>query len=289
MSNLPDLSGKIDPLSLALFTSLSGTARALDLASFVVGATARDMIFELGHGRASSRATNDTDFGVRVSNWGEFDRLKEALLTSGLFKETPQIQGLLYRDELLVDLLPFGEIAGTQGEIRWPPDEAVVMSMVGFEDAYRAALEVRVGTSPPLDILVASCPGLTIMKLISWADRPQERSRDAVDLAFILEHYLDAGNYERLFEKHIDLVAVENFDYVRAGTRLLGRDIAKIGEPGTVRRVREILANEIGDEGQYRLIQGMMPPGTLSDKESENRFDKLLALLRELGKGVEDR
>ena len=50
------------------------------------------------------------------------------------------------------------------------------MSMVGFEDAYRAALAVRVRASPPLDILVVSTPGLTILKLVSWADRPEDRS-----------------------------------------------------------------------------------------------------------------
>jgi len=289
MSNLLDLSGKIDPLTLALFTTLSETAGALGLAFFVVGATARDMIFELGHGRPSRRATNDKDFGVRVSSWAEFEKLTESLMITGLFKETKEVQRLVYRGELLVDILPFGGIAGAQGEIRWPPDGAVVMSMVGFEDAYRAALGVRVRATPPLDILVASTPGLAIMKLISWADRPQERSRDAVDLAFILERYLDAGNHDRLFEKHIDLVEVENFDYVRAGARLLGRDLARIGEPETIGRITEILARETADQGPYHLIRSMMPAGSVPDKESGHRFDELLTLLQELVKGVEDR
>jgi predicted nucleotidyltransferase len=127
------------------------------------------------------------------------------------------------------------------------------------------------------------------MKLISWGDRPQERTRDAVDLAFILEVYLDAGNNERLFEKHIDLVEVENFDYVRAGARLLGRDLARIGEPETIGRIREILARETAEQGPYHLIQSMMPAGGVSEEESGNRFDELLTLLRELVKGIEDR
>ena len=48
MNNLLDLSGKIDPLSAALFTSVSETAGSLGIAFFVVGATARDMIFVSG-------------------------------------------------------------------------------------------------------------------------------------------------------------------------------------------------------------------------------------------------
>jgi predicted nucleotidyltransferase len=288
MSNLLDLSGKIDPMSVALFAAVSEVVGSLGLAFFVVGATARDMIFELVHGLPSRRATLDRDFGFRVSSWDEFENLKKSLLASAPFKETPEVQRLLYRGELRVDILPFGGIAGTHGEIRWPPDQDVVMSMLGFDDAYRAALDVRVRANPPLDILVASTPGLTILKFISWADRPHDRRRDAVDLAFILERYLDAGNNGRLLEEHIDLIEDENFDYVRAGARLLGRDIAKIGSPDTLGRIRKTLAKEIAQEGQHLLIQDMTPAGTLSGDEGEKRFDELSALLRELAKGIED-
>jgi predicted nucleotidyltransferase len=255
----------------------------------VVGATARDLIFELGHGLPSRRATNDKDFGVRVASWGEFNKLRDSLLTSGQFKPTKKVHRLLYRGELLVDILPFGEIADAKGKIRWPPDEDVAMSVAGFEDAYRAALKVRVRASPPLDILVASTPGLTIMKLVSWADRPQEKSRDTVDLAHILESYLDADNYDRLLEAHLDLAEVENFDYERAGARLLGRDIASIGNPETIARIKEILAKETADQGQYRLIQAMIAGRGAALEERENRFEELLALLRQLVKGIEDR
>jgi predicted nucleotidyltransferase len=289
MNNLLDLSGKIDPLSAALFTSVSETAWSLAIAFFVVGATARDMIFELGHGRPSRRATLDRDFGVRVESWAEFGKFKESLLTSGLFEETRDVQRLRFQGGLDVDIVPFGGVADNEGAIRWPPDEDVVMSTVGFEDAYRTAQRVRVKANPPLDILVASIPGLTILKLISWADRPHARSRDAIDLAFILERYLDAGNTDRLFEEYIDLVEVADFDYDRAGARLLGRDIAKIGAPETIKTIREILAKETSDEGRHSLlIPGMMLRGSVFDEESGNRFNQLLTLLLALLRGIDD-
>ena len=288
MSNLLDLSGKIDPASLALFETLGDSAGSLGIPFFVVGATARDMIFELGYGLPRKRATKDVDFGVRVAAWDAFEKLKESLLTSGLFKQTKEVHRLLYRGELDVDILPFGEIADAKGEIHWPPDERVVLSMVGFEDAYRSALQVTVRARPPLDILVASTPGLTIMKLVSWADRPEDRSRDAVDLAYILENYLDAGNRDRLFAEHVDLMEIEGFNYVRAGARLLGRDLARIGEAATIARIKEILAKETADEGRYHLIQAMMADRGVSDEESENRFEEILALLQHLVKGIDD-
>ena len=43
MSNLLDLSGKIDPLSLALYETLSEGAGTLKMPFFVVGVTAREL------------------------------------------------------------------------------------------------------------------------------------------------------------------------------------------------------------------------------------------------------
>jgi predicted nucleotidyltransferase len=189
---------------------------------------------------------------------------------------------------LLVDILPFGEIASSKGEISWPPDHDLVMSVVGFEDAYKAALVVRVRANPPLDILVASPAGLAIMKIIAWADRPPERNRDAYDLAYILEKYLDAGNHERLLEEHLDLVDVGDFDYVRAGARLLGRDIAKIANPETKRKILEILAVETADESRYHLIQQIVAGSAAVGGDRDKRFDEILALLRELMAGIRE-
>jgi predicted nucleotidyltransferase len=96
MSNLLDLSGKISPVSLALYETLSDVAGSIGVAFFVVGATARDMIFEFGHELPTKRATKDVDFGVRVASWSEFKKLRESLLTSGHFTKTKEVQRLLY-------------------------------------------------------------------------------------------------------------------------------------------------------------------------------------------------
>ena len=80
MNSLLDLSGKVDPAKLALFETLSEMAGAAGIRFFIVGATARDMIFELGHGLSIRRATLDMDVGVRLGTWDEFKNLKESLL-----------------------------------------------------------------------------------------------------------------------------------------------------------------------------------------------------------------
>lgn len=290
MSNLLDLSRKIDPVSQALFAAVNEAAASLGLEFFVVGAAARDLVLELGHRQRSMRATLDRDFGVRVASWDEFSNLKKRLLSTGQFQETNQVHKLQFQETLEVDILPFGGIGGDREEIRWPPDEDVVMSTVGFDDAFNAALKVRVKANPPLDILVASIPGMALLKLISWADRTHSRPKDALDLAFILEHYLDAGNHERFYEEHLDLVEVVDFDYVRAGAGLLGRDVAKMAKPETLRRIGKILADATAEDGNPSLlIRHMIQKGSGFDDPAGNRYTDLLSLLRAFAKGTEDK
>ena len=57
MTTSLDLSGKINPVTLELLATLNEVAGFARIRFFVVGATARDMIFELGYHRPSKRAT----------------------------------------------------------------------------------------------------------------------------------------------------------------------------------------------------------------------------------------
>ena len=195
---------------------------------------------------------------------------------------------MLYKGHLPVDIVPFGAIGQPDKQIKWPPHHAVMMSILGFEDAYRAAQLVRVRADPPLDILFANLPGLATMKIAVWSDRPLQRGKDARDLAHIMRIYLDAGHYERFVEQHGDLLEVENFDYVKASARLLGRDIAEIMAADTKRKILEILEAETAEQGRYRLVQDMMAGSLLTDEENDNHFEEHLGLLRNLKEGIRE-
>src|SRR4030067_1392179 len=101
---------------------------------------------------------------------------------------------------------------------------------------------------------MASLPGLAIMKLISWKERHPNRKRDAEDLLLIMNRYEEAGNSERLYGEDLPLLQEEGFDTKLAGTRLLGRDIAKISDSKTFLIVKEILDGETEEMSQYKLI-----------------------------------
>jgi len=99
-----------------------------------------------------------------------------------------------------MDLIPFGGIEAPVGTIRWPPEFTHVMSTIGFQDALTTSQTCRVRTTPDLEIQIVSIVGIAALKLLSWADGYPERRKDAIDLQFILTHYLDAGQSERIWD-----------------------------------------------------------------------------------------
>jgi len=114
------------------------------------------------------------------------------------------------------------------------------MNVTGFQDALNDAILVHL--SDILDVRFVSLPGMAVLKLIAWRDRHNEfPTKDAVDIATLLKYYSEAGNDERMFEQHADLMETADFDFEMAGARMLGRDMAKIMRPQTKKAVLEIL------------------------------------------------
>ena len=276
-----NISGKIDPFTVAIYDLIASVAKSQGIKFFIVGATARDLVMHHGYSIAVRRATNDIDLAVRISSWDEFEALKRHLINTGKFSETQMVQRLLYQDRIPVDIVPFGAITEADGSISWPPDYAVHMNILGFEDAYTNAMQVMLKAEPSLEILVASPSSLAALKLMSWKERAPENTKDAIDLLFIIRNYLDIGNYERLYGEDGDLVT-EDFDYDRAGARLLGRDIARILGKDAIAVIYQIVEEQTAESDRLPLVEDMTR-GMPGDGFQEN-----LLLLKYLKQGLLD-
>lgn len=286
--NLLDLSGKIDPATVEIYDAIVTAANTINARFFVVGATARDLILNYGYGIRVIRATTDIDLGVQLgSDWSEFEDLKRALLDTGNFIDTKAAQRLLYQDGVPVDIVPFGSVTDRNGNISWPPDHSIKMCVLGFDEAYESAQRVRLRTDPLLEILVASLAGLAVLKLIAWSERSAS-GKDALDLMLLLRDYLDAGNQNRLMDEHANLLADDDFDYVRAGARLLGRHVGALASPQTRKTLLEILKHETGERPHYRLAEAMMrgfglhcwKPSRSVWKRRNRHLNELMALIK---------
>ena len=254
--NLLDISTKIDPFTLEVLTLVSKITDTLKMDFFVIGATARDIIFNLVHGIKIQRGTNDIDFSVRVINWEDYSKLTNALQENN-FSPSKVIHRFTYKSVPSIDIIPFGEISINSTTIKWPDKEEKEMSVVGFEECYLDSESVRIQTNPPIDIKVASTRGLVLMKLISWKDGYPSRSRDALDISYIIKNYIEAGNMNRLQSEHGDLIT-EQFDFELTGATLVGRYISKIAKPATLEYLIHMLEEEIKNGSNSKFISDML-------------------------------
>lgn len=284
MNNISiNISDRIDPEKITVLKSIKDVAESLDIPFFVVGAFAREIIFEYIHQIPSPRITEDIDIGVEVENWDEFQRLKSTLLDRKVLTETKAPHRFVATgSSMIVDILPYGGISGESKTISWPPDHDMVMSMLGFEEAYRSALNVRLNLKPVLDILIPSVPALAILKLISWNDAYPSRERDAQDLLFILENYDATGIEAQLYDAHVPLLTEEEYDTRLASVRLLGRDIAHLCGAETLTTLTKILSRETDEDQGFRLLSQMVKGTSFNGV----KFEAASQLLKKLLQGI---
>lgn len=286
MNNISiNISGKIDPEKIKVLRSIKDIAESLEIPFFVVGAFAREVIFEHIHQIPSPRMTEDIDIGVEAANWEEFQRLKTTLLDRKILVETKMPHRFVVTESsMVVDILPYGGITGESKKISWPPDHDMVMSMLGFEEAYRSALTVRLSLEPAMNILIPSAPALAILKLISWNDAYPTRERDAQDLLFILENYDATGIEAKLYDTHVPLLTEEEYDTRLASVRLLGRDIAHSCEQATANTLMEILVREAEENQGFKLLTQMVKGTSFQGV----KFEAALQLLKKLLQGIQE-
>ncbi len=253
-----DLSGKIDQTLIDALHAVSAIAEKLKIPFFVIGATARDIIMSVGYGVESERATLDLDLGVQVENWNIYNQLKSALVGTGKFREEREPQRLKFKEELPMDIVPFGAIANGGSHILWPLHHEMKMTTLGFQDAHADTISVRLSNDPEFRIEFASLCGIAVLKIFAWNERYPERKKDAMDLDYVMRNYVYAGNEERLYSEEADILDLKEFEYEFAGACLLGRDMAKMLQNRTRSKLLEIISRQVGNRDRYPLVEDMI-------------------------------
>lgn len=283
-ASLLDLSGKIDEITVGLFQEINDAAKRNNIGFFAIGAKARDIILNVGYGLQSNRATEDIDLGIQILNWEKYKQFIDGLISTGKFREDRQVQRIIFRDQLLVDIIPFGLIKDKNDNITWPPDHNTQLNIMGFEEAFDHAQMVRLRSEPILDIRFVTLAGLALLKLIAWKTGHEDRKqKDATDLEFLFSHYSQAGNEDRLYNDFSNVLEKYEFDLDLAGAYLLGFDVSRIAQPNTLQCVIEILSRETNENGKFNLISDMIK----SRFSSGEIFDSTLSFLSAFKEGIE--
>lgn len=211
------------PLLKKLLDELIPVFLKLEIKFFVIGATARDIIMEL-HGEKSGRRTQDIDIAIAIDKWEEFSTIeKEIIQLPNFNKDLKQQQRFLYLKDFQLDIVPYGGIASAENKIFWPPDQSFAMTVLGFEEAEKDLLRVKIDDTLEIDIV--SLAGIFILKLVAWKDRHHKGNKDADDMGFILLNYLNIHEERAVMEYYEQVYEIENFSITKAGAALLGIDI----------------------------------------------------------------
>lgn len=237
----------LNPVIVEILTTVQVVTKALGYGYLLVGATARDMLMTHVFGIESRRATHDVDFAIAIENWERFHALKAELIARGDFAPAADKAHLLYYRPAYhgtafpLDLIPFGGVEQADHQIAWPPDMSVVMDVTAYAEALASALEVDIGNG--VAIRVVSIPSLAALKLLAWNDRGLQDNKDAHDLFFLLQHYHEAGNDNRMYEEALALLEICEFDLPLAGAALLGHDAGMLLQAQSLHALLAILAD----------------------------------------------
>ena len=251
-----------NPELKSILQALNSFFQSKKIDFYIVGATARDILLTNLYGLIPERKTMDIDIAIAISDWKEFEIIERELPQREYFeKDSHQKQRFIYKGFYAIDVIPFGGIAQKDGNIYWPPDGVIAMSVLGFPEI--AAATISVNIDDEFTIKVSSLSGFFLLKMMAWKDRYLSSSKDAYDIALILLHYLGI-NEQRAYEEHYDLYEAEPFDQVEASGRLIARDIkALIGRnKDTMTYLIEILRREIELSQESPLVNQLVKANT---------------------------
>ena len=250
----------------------------MDVEILIVGAFARDLHLRYGYNLAPLRQTEDIDIALAVPSWEVFAALRERLVNDFGFAEVPGIQHQLrYRQQdvtLPIDIVPFGGLERLDRTIAWPPAGDQVMDVFGFREARASAIMMTLPGNVAVNVV--SLAALAILKLTAWHARHYEAPRkDAYDLQFIIKHYLDAGNHDRLWEQFSSWASSED-DYELAGARMLGNDAGALLDGAGRDRIVALLESQTSEDTN----------GMLALEMNRNDPERVIEVLRALGVGL---
>lgn len=150
----------------------------------------------LGHHVTLARTTSDVDIALVVAPTEIV-----AMLTSLGWRQHTTVEHRWDGPHgFRADVLPATPELIDAGAVKLD-GESRVMSLVGFDLAFAHATEVEL-PGPGVTVKVASLASIVVLKMVSWLDRPHERTRDLGDLATVLRDALRDDDDRRWDAEH---------------------------------------------------------------------------------------
>jgi len=178
-----------------------------------------------------------------------------------------------------VDIIPAGPDLLAAGQVTWPSGQ--VMSLRGFRHAFSSTSSLEIARGFRID--VATVPVVTLLKVIAYQERPQERERDLGDIAFVLANF-DSENDARRYSREILEAGLR---YEEVSPYLLGRDLGGLIDQGERLSLTSFIALAKGevDGGRTELLMRRQAP----IPEWRERPEEFLAVIWAFERGLAGR
>jgi len=260
-----------------IFDALEEAFLTVGIDYYLIGAQARDVWFS--QAGMTPRQTNDVDFAVLVGSVTDYNAAREYLSKHKQFSETTTNSFVMLTENgAQVDILPFGgieidETVTVQGE------GLSSIRVNGFMEVYESGTE-QMETTTGHQFYVASLPAIVLLKLIAYDDRPENRDKDASDIAGILDYFFDMQS-DMIFEHHNDLFT-EKVGLSDISAMVIGREIKKIIQFNAelISRINTILQGHVEKRENSAFIRMMLV-------NENDTVDSRIRLLEHLLKGLQ--
>ncbi len=274
-----ELSNPINPAKVETLKRIYSAVGSMPVV--LLGAFARDLIFDHIHNIVAPRATMDIDICVQMTSWDDFNATCVRLKDMGFREDGPEHPEKMYdTNGQEVDLLPFGSLSDDGKTITWPQDDSP-WSICGIQEAYEHAIVITVDG---LELRVISPCAMIYLKMFSVHDRPDvRRKKDTGDIQFVLENYLDVTGRKRLRSggRDSDVMELVDGDLEKAVARIAGRDIGKILGGESVGELLEILRIETQSQTSKPIAQQLA-------KFHQGKFERAREILQSLSDGFNE-
>lgn len=205
------------PYFKEVFELIDGIMIKHNIPYYLIGASAIALEL-LRNSHKPNRGTKDIDFAIMISSMKEYDSLSESLISKSFNKV--KAPWTFYSDlyDVAIDILPFGEIE--ENDTVQFNERYSDLHVLGFkevlQDAKSIFIEEQIAQIPPL-------PGMIILKLVAWSDRPEERDNDLSDILRIIEYYFEL-EFDEITENYYDTFPEDDsFDQLQIAAEVLGR------------------------------------------------------------------
>ncbi len=232
------------------FDCIDEVMQELKIPYYLIGVSAIALEL-LKQGIKPSRGTKDIDFAVMIANMNEYKNISAALATRGFKKVSAPWTFYSEAYKVAIDLLPFGEIE-ENNTVNFN-ERNTDLHVLGFrevlEEAVSVQIEEKIANIPAL-------PGMVILKLIAWSDRPEERENDLSDILKIIQHYYDMA-WDEIVELHYDILDKDPFDQKIIAAEVLGRNSRLYLKKSEAisERVLQVLSNNLQDASKSAIAK----------------------------------